>query len=93
MARYPSARRIGRVWKQLMSGERRYDGKTIALHWLTFGMVAIMWLIAQVIDDVQSAGRIYARSTHIPLGPLLTGVLGHQFIWKDSVLRRMLPYR
>src|SRR5690242_2843080 len=50
----------------------RYDAISILLHWLTAGLVLLLWSSAQVIDFFPTGSpRITARSVHISLGVLL----------------------
>lgn len=63
----------------------RYDNATIALHWLTAGLVIGLWGLAQVIDLFPSgAPRVAARSTHIALGVLLALVLAVRLLWRGT---------
>lgn len=69
----------------------RYDRTTIALHWLTAGLVVGLWGLAQVIDFFPSGmPRVAARSTHIALGVLLVGVMAVRVFWRLR-LGRVLP--
>ncbi len=67
-----------------MSETQRYDRRTIMFHWLTAVLIAALWLIAQFIDDFPTALRIYARSTHILLGVVLTLVLIGRLWWRAT---------
>ena len=49
----------------------RYDRTMIALHWLTAGLVVVLWVIAQIIDDWTGQARVNVRSIHITLGVVL----------------------
>jgi len=67
-----------------------YDGATITLHWLTAGLVVLLWGIAQVIDLFpKGPPRIAARSTHILLGVVLGIVLVVRMIWRSNSGRRL----
>jgi cytochrome b561 len=62
----------------------RYDRKTIALHWWTAALVALLWLIAQVIDDFpRGPWRVNMRSVHITLGITLAIVLLLRLMWRN----------
>jgi cytochrome b561 len=68
----------------------RYDGTSILLHWLTAGLVVLLWGIAQVIDLFpKGPPRIAARSTHILLGVVLGIVLLVRVLWRSSSGRRL----
>lgn len=54
----------------------RYDRRSIALHWITAGLVMSLWLLGQTIDWFpKGSPRSTARSTHIVLGLALALVL------------------
>ena len=73
--------------------ETRYDRRTILFHWLTAGLLAVMWLIPQFIDDFQGTARIYARSSHILLGLLVIAVVVARLIWRNTGGRQLpQPY-
>ena len=68
----------------------RYDGVSILLHWLTAGLVVILWTLGQTIDFFpKGAPRIDARSTHIVLGATLGLVLIARMLWRASAGRRL----
>ncbi|MGL4967337.1 MAG: cytochrome b [Inquilinus sp.] len=69
----------------------RYDRATIALHWLTAGLVVTLFLLAEgwgfVPRDIRKAGQ----SLHISLGILLAAVLITRLLWRGSAGRRLPP--
>jgi cytochrome b561 len=68
----------------------RYDQSTMLLHWLTAGLVVLLWGIAQVIDFFpKGPPRIAARSTHILLGVVLGAVLLTRIFWRIGSGRRL----
>jgi len=68
----------------------RYDGLSIALHWLTAGLVAILWTLGQTIDFFpKGAPKIDARSVHITLGAVLALVLLVRVLWRARAGRRL----
>lgn len=68
----------------------RYDGVSIVLHWLTAGLVVILWTLGQSIDFFpKGAPKIDARSVHITLGATLAVVLLVRVIWRVSAGRRL----
>jgi cytochrome b561 len=70
----------------------RYDGTSILLHWLTAGVVAILWTLGQCIDFFpRGAPRIDARSVHIILGVTLAVVLLVRVLWRAGPGRRLPP--
>lgn len=60
----------------------RYDDGTIFLHWLTAGLVTVLWCLGQTIDLFPKEFRIYARSTHIALGVALAITLAARIYWR-----------
>lgn len=70
----------------------RYDGASILLHWLTAGLVVILWTLGQTIDFFpKGAPKIDARSVHIALGATLGIVLLVRVLWRASAGRRLPP--
>lgn len=70
----------------------RYDNVSIGLHWLTAGLVILLWIIAQVIDDfARGVPRITVRSTHIALGVILAVVMVARLSWRASPRKRAPP--
>jgi cytochrome b561 len=68
----------------------RYDGVSILLHWLTAGLVVILWTLGQTIDWFpKGAPKIDARSTHFVLGAALGIVLIIRVIWRASAGRSL----
>lgn len=65
----------------------RYDRTMIALHWLTAGLVVVLWLIAQIIDDWTGQARVNVRSIHITLGVVLVLVLIARAVWRFGMGR------
>ncbi len=62
-----------------------YDRTTIVLHWLTAGLVALIWTLAQVIDLFpRGSGQVTVRSLHITLGVALALVLIVRVLWRRS---------
>ena len=71
---------------------QRYDGTTIALHWLTAALVAGQWIGGHTIDWFPRGPlRIDARSVHITAGALLVLVTGFRLYWRASSGRRLPP--
>lgn len=70
----------------------RYDNVSIRLHWLTAGLIILLWIIAQVIDDfARGMPRITVRSIHIALGVTLAVVIVGRLAWRASPRRRVPP--
>lgn len=68
----------------------RYDGVSILLHWLTAGLVVILWTLGQTIDFFpKGAPKIDARSVHITLGATLGIVLLIRVLWRASAGRKL----
>ncbi|MDT7952062.1 MAG: cytochrome b [Acetobacteraceae bacterium] len=69
---------------------RSYDQRTILFHWFTLGLIAVQWVLAQVIDDFpKGAPRVAARSTHIILGLLILAVVVGRIVWRATEGRRL----
>ena len=69
-----------------------YDDRTIHLHWVTAGMVALLWGIAEIIDLFpRGAPRIAVRSVHIILGLLLAAVVVRRLIWRSGQGKKLPP--
>ncbi|CAN5130924.1 cytochrome b [soil metagenome] len=67
-----------------------YDGRTIALHWLTLLLVLGQWLGAQTIDWFpRGALRTDVRSLHIVFGSILAAVIVARLAWRMSGGRRL----
>jgi cytochrome b561 len=72
----------------------KYDARTIVLHWCTAVLVALLWTVAQVIDDFPPGPlRVDARSVHITLGVSLAVVLVVRVIWRNSGSGALSPSR
>ena len=68
----------------------RYDGVSILLHWLTAGLVVVLWTLGQTIDFFpKGAPKIDARSVHITLGATLGVVLLIRVLWRASAGRKL----
>jgi cytochrome b561 len=69
----------------------RHDPTTIALHWITAVLVAVLWTIGQTVDVFPNGPlRIDYRSLHITLGVLLILVLVARLVWRLT-RRHALP--
>jgi cytochrome b561 len=68
----------------------RYDGVSVLLHWLTAGLVVILWTLGQTIDFFpKGAPKIDARSVHIALGATLGVVLLVRVLWRAGAGRKL----
>ena len=68
----------------------RYDDRSILLHWITAGLVILLWCIAQVIDFFpRGTPRITVRSLHMLLGVTLGVVILLRMAWRASSGRRL----
>jgi cytochrome b561 len=71
-----------------------YDRKTIVLHWCTAILVALLWLVAQIIDDFPAGPlRVDARSVHMSLGLTLAVVLAVRVHWRSRGSGALSPIR
>jgi cytochrome b561 len=72
----------------------RYDRKTITLHWSTAILVALLWIIGQLIDDVPAGPlRVDMRSVHILLGLALVVILAMRITWRSRGVGALRPAR
>jgi cytochrome b561 len=74
-----------------MSDSMRYDQRSILLHWLTAGLVVLMWGLAQIIDFFPKPLPVYPRSAHILLGLALVCVALVRVIWRRTGGRKLPP--
>ncbi len=70
--------------KASVRGGGHYDGRTIALHWITAALVAEQWIGAQIIKDFGAATRPFLWSGHVTLGVVLGLVLIRRILWRNS---------
>jgi len=70
-----------------------YDRTTIWLHWLTPGLLVVLWGLAQIIDfwPAGSMGRVAARSMHLALGLALVIAVLARLIWRHTGGRTLPP--
>ena len=65
--------------------DQRYDATTIRLHWLTVGLIAILWILGQVTGWLpRGPFRLGVWSTHVVLGLILAVVLGTRILWRTG---------
>jgi cytochrome b561 len=77
---------------ETVAPEASYDRRTILLHWVTAGLVGLLWSIAQVIDLFpKGPPKVAARSVHIVLGLLLGLILLSRIAWRIRSGRRLPP--
>lgn len=62
----------------------RYDGRTIALHWITAVLIAEQWIGARLTDDFSGTAHLFMRSGHITLGVVLACVLIARIAWRRA---------
>lgn len=69
-----------------------YDARTIRLHWLTAGLVILLWILGETIDFFpRGVPRITARSVHICTGVLLAIVFCYRVWWRSTAGDRLPP--
>jgi cytochrome b561 len=63
----------------------KYDRTTISLHWITAGLVVILWIIGQTADWLPD-GPLNTDywSIHVVLGFALVAVIAWRIIWRNS---------
>ncbi len=64
----------------------RYDGGTIALHWLTAVLVLGLWLVGTFLEDLVPKGTLRSGiwSAHLDLGFVLTGSIVAFLVWRRA---------
>lgn len=64
----------------------RYDAATIALHWLTAGLVLGLWLVGTFLEDLVPNGALRSGiwSAHFDLGFVLTALVVAFLAWRRS---------
>lgn len=67
-----------------MSLTLRYDDRTRFFHWLTAGLILLMWALAQIIDLFGRDVAVAIRSTHIVVGIALIVIYAQRLIWRIS---------
>ena len=67
-----------------MRATARYDGGTIALHWLTAVLVLGLWLAGTFLEAVVPEGGLRSGiwSAHFDLGFVLTGLVVAFLVWR-----------
>ena len=94
-------KRLARPWtsrKQETPGQQtaspalvRYDATTIWLHWMTVGLIVVLWLIGQTADWVPKGPlRSGVWSLHYLLGIAAGMLLAARIVWR-SRFGRVLP--
>lgn len=70
----------------------RHDPTTIALHWITALLVAVLWIIGQTVDWPPTAAlRTDYRSLHIVLGAALGVVVLARLGWRFTGQQQLPP--
>ena len=70
--------------------ELKYDGFSMMLHWLTAGLVAVLWTLGQLMDEfTKGAPRHAALSVHMLLGLLVGAVVLVRIVWRSAGGRRL----
>lgn len=64
----------------------RYDGGTIALHWLTAVLVLGLWLVGTFLEDLVPKGALRSGiwSAHFDLGFVLTALVVAFLVWRRA---------
>jgi len=72
-------------------GTATYDRGTIALHWLTAGLVLVLWLIGTFLEDLVPKGAMRSGiwSVHFDLGFVLTAVIVAFPVWRHTGGRQL----
>ncbi|HVI27406.1 cytochrome b [Hansschlegelia sp.] len=73
-------------------GSIGYDRTTIWLHWLTVGLVAVLWGMGQTTDLLpRGPFRAGVWATHVVLGAGLALVLVARLVWRARFGRELPP--
>jgi cytochrome b561 len=68
----------------------KYDRTTISLHWITAGLVVVLWVIGQTADWLPDGPLITDYwSIHVILGFALAAVIAWRILWRNSGGRRL----
>jgi len=67
-----------------MSDHVKYDSRTIWFHWLTAGLIVLMWGLAHIIDFFPIPERVWPRSLHIVTGVALIAIVLARLVWRRS---------
>ncbi|MCE4226807.1 cytochrome b [Methylobacterium sp. C25] len=70
----------------MKTSEARHDRVTILLHWLTAGLVAVLWLVGTFLEDLLAKGPLRSGiwSAHVDAGFVLTGIMVSAMIWRST---------
>ena len=73
-----------------LSVSEKYDRTTMSLHWITAGLVVVLWIIGQTADWLPD-GPLNTDywSVHVVLGFALVAVIAGRMIWRYSGGRRL----
>lgn len=72
------------------ASELKYDGVSMALHWLTAALVITLWGLGQTLDFFpRGTPRLTALSVHMALGMLVGIVVLVRIGWRSSAGRRL----
>lgn len=68
-----------------------YDRTTIALHWLTAGLVLGLWLVGTFLEDIVPKGALRSGiwSAHFVLGFVFLGVIVAALAWRNTRGRQL----
>jgi cytochrome b561 len=70
----------------------KYDRTTISMHWITAGLVVVLWIIGQTADWLPDGPlNTGCWSIHVVLGFALAAVIAWRMIWRNSGGRRLPP--
>lgn len=66
-----------------MPASQRYDNRTILLHWLTAGLIVVMWCLPNFINPLfPRPMRFIPISAHIVLGAALVCIYLARIVWR-----------
>ena len=73
-----------------MAASVKYDRATISLHWITAGLVVVLWIIGQTADWLPHGPLNTAYwSLHVVLGFAFAALIVWRIIWRNSGGRRL----
>ena len=71
-----------------MTEEARYDGLTIALHWLVAGLIVLQFILAETWDFFPRPAIHFFIVTHMSFGFILMVAIAARLVWRSAQGRR-----
>ncbi len=74
-----------------MTDTLRYDRRTVLFHWITLGMIAANWGLAQIVDVFGRENAVWPRSAHILIGFALILLIIARLLWRNVAGSKLPP--